>query len=279
MKEARTSETHERPTADDGPPGDERPFVAYFMGRRPTMPIVPSSRWRDWMNATANRNANLCLPLLAGNEFGWVLLNNRRLTVEWSGGDSPSELHFSYEGPPPADGQAQSSFGYGIVTFRIPYLFRTPPRWDLMVRGPTNEPKDGVSALDAVVETDWSSSPFTMNWKLTRPGTVVFEEGDPICMVTPQRRHDLESFRPEVRSAMEDEATATGWAAATKSRQELNRQKFLATYAPEFRESLDEWEGNYFRGRQPDGEKAPEHITKRRLKPFAEPHPPEAADQ
>jgi Family of unknown function (DUF6065) len=252
--------------------------VAYYVGPRPSMQIVPSSRWRDWMNATANRNANRCLPLLAGNEFGWVLLNNRRVTVEWSGGDMQDDLRVEYDGPPPTDGQAQSGFGYGIVTFLIPYLFRTPAGWDLMVRGPTNEPKDGVAALDAVVETDWSLSPFTMSWKLTRPGTVVFEAGEPICMVIPQRRYDLESFAPEVRSAMDDEEVARGWSAATKSRQELQRRKFLASYSKSFRESLGEWEGLYFRGRLPNGDEVPEHITKRRLKRFGQDDPPDAAD-
>jgi hypothetical protein len=251
-------------TSDD----QARSFVAYYVGRKPTMEIVPASRWRDWMNATAGRNANLCLPLLMGNEYGWVLLNNQTVTVRWSGEDNPGALEVEYGGVPPSDGHARSLFGYGIVTFLVPYLFRTPPGWDLMVRGQTNEPKDGVVALDAIVETDWAYSPFTMNWKLTRPGEVTFEAGEPICMVLPQRRQDLESFTPEIRSAAEDEDVAAGWAAATRSRQELQRAKFLAQHSASFQESLDQWEARYFRGKKPDGEPAPEHKTKRRLKPF-----------
>jgi len=57
------------------------PFVAYHRGPAPAMKIVPASRWRDWMNATALRNANRCLPLLAANEAGWVLLNVRRFVA------------------------------------------------------------------------------------------------------------------------------------------------------------------------------------------------------
>src|SRR4051812_25386987 len=112
MRKTGMSEINEQRSASKRSDASEQPFVAYYMGRRPNMQIVPASRWRDWMNATANRNANLCLPLLAGNEYGWVLLNTRRLVVEWSGGDARNDLQLGYDGPPPPDGQAQSSFGY-----------------------------------------------------------------------------------------------------------------------------------------------------------------------
>ena len=36
-----------------------------------------------------------------------------------------------------------------------------------MVRGPTNSPKDGIAALDGIIETDWAHSTFTMNWRFT----------------------------------------------------------------------------------------------------------------
>jgi hypothetical protein len=221
------------------------------------------------MNETVSRYANRCLPLLAGNEFGWCLLNERRCTVEWSGDDDLAGLRVHYESAPPA-GRAESNFGYGVVTFRVPYLFRTPPGWDLLVRGPTNSPKDGVVALDAVVETDWSPATFTMNWKLTRPGTIVFEAGEPICMLVPQRRHDLESFDGEVRAIASDEQVASEWEAFEHNRTELKRRKFLAEALGDFGDIHEAWEGDYFRGRTAHGRSAPEHLTKRRLGSFGD---------
>ena len=41
-----------------------------------------------------------------------------------------------------------SHFGYGILTWTLPYLFRTPPDWNLLARGPSNLPKDGIQALE-----------------------------------------------------------------------------------------------------------------------------------
>ena len=54
-------------------------------------------------------------------------------------------------------------------------------------------------ALEGLVETDWAVATFTMNWKLTVPRRLIrFEPDDPICMLVPQRRGELESFEPTV---------------------------------------------------------------------------------
>jgi hypothetical protein len=246
---------------------ESRRLIAYYRGEKPRMRIVPASRWREWMNQTVKRNANRCLPLLAANEYGWVLLNEHRTVAEWSGEEAAGELKVDYQGLSPHS-RAGSVFGHGIVTFRIPYLFRTPEGWDLLVRGPTNWPKDGVTPLDGVVEADWAVSTFTMNWKLTRPGTVVFERDEPICMIVPQRRRDLESFAPEILPVQDDASVDAGWTAFVEGRREISFQKFVAQYTDVFEESRDAWEGDYFRGRRPDGPEAPEHVTKRRLRAF-----------
>ena len=43
---------------------------------------------------------------------------------------------------------------------------------------------------------------------------VAFEEGDPVCMVVPQRRHDLTRFRPAVAPVETDPQTAVNAAFA-----------------------------------------------------------------
>src|SRR4051812_9251195 len=102
---------------------------------RPAMRIVPAARWREWMNATTLRYANRCLPMLVANEHGWCLLNELPFSASWSGGEHHSELVVDYGGAAAPEGRAVSLFGYGILTFEIPFLFRTPPGWDLLARG------------------------------------------------------------------------------------------------------------------------------------------------
>ena len=247
--------------------GTGLPFLAYHREPAPAMKIVPASRWREWMNETALRNANRCLPLLAANEAGWVLLNVRRFTATWSGGDDLDSLTVDYPDGPPAD-RGRSIFGYGILSFGVPYLFRTPPGFDLAVRGPTNSPKDGIAPLDGVIETDWATSTFTMNWKFTRPGEVTFEQDEPFCMVIPHRRHDLESFVPEIRPVADVEGAEAGWEAFVEGRKDILLRKFLSQHTTAHADAREAWEGDYFRGKTADGRPAPEHKTKKRLKPF-----------
>jgi hypothetical protein len=244
-------------------------LIAYYQAPKPAMRLVPASRWRDWMEATSLRFANRCLPLLMANESGWALLNGQAFEVTWSGSDHASGLTVEYAAePPPVGERAHSLFGYGVLSFRIPYLFRTTPGWNLLVRGPANWPKDGACALEGLVETDWAVSTFTMNWKLTRPATVAFEAGEPICIIVPQRRGELEAFCPALRDAAQNAEIDSGWRAFQRNRHEIQLRKFIAEYAPGRQDDRDGWEQDYFRGTTPEGHPAAVHQTKLRLAEF-----------
>jgi hypothetical protein len=151
----------------------------------------------------------------------------------------------------------------------VPYLFCTPQGYNLLARGPSNWPKDGISPLEGLVETDWSVATFTMNWKLTRPGLAVrFEADEPFCMVLPQQRGELESFRPVIRDLATDADAEAGARAWIESRHDALVRKFLAEYSPEYADERDAWERHYFKGTAPDGRAAPHHQTRIKLDEF-----------
>jgi hypothetical protein len=136
--------------------------------------------------------------LVVANQYGWEILSTHHVRASWDGTPRPNGLQVQS-----LDGNGllhcRSHFGEGVLTFKIPFLFKTPDGWNLMVRGPTNCPKDGIVALDGIVETDWAHSTFTMNWRFTRPCTVEFAIGEPICLFFPIQRGVLEMFRGEFR--------------------------------------------------------------------------------
>jgi hypothetical protein len=160
-----------------------------------------------------------------------------------------------------------SHFGYGILTWHIPYLFRTPPGYNLLVRGPSNWPKDGVTPLEGVVEADWAAATFTMNWKLTRPGALVtFDEGEPICMLLPQARGELEAFQPEIHSIAEEANAQHDYQEWSRS-----RARFLVDLRRTDSETVAQsWQRHYFQGTSPSGRRAAEHQTRRPLRHFRE---------
>ena len=129
-----------------------------------------------------------------------------------------------------------------------------------MARGPANYPKDGISPLEGIVETDWASASFSMNWKLTRKlWPVRFEIDEPICMIVPQRRGDLEEFVPELRRIESDEDLERKHRSFLRSRTVEKQAEQVAKVAAGERV---EWQGDYTRGRHFDGE-AGQRITRR----------------
>ncbi len=244
-----------------------RCLLAYrlFEQRQP-MPLVTAPSTRLWMHQTPGHFAYHCLPLVMANQAGWFIETSHSFEVHWTGEGGLDAVRIFYlDGKAPYP--AVSMFGHGILTFQIPYLFRTPPGYNLLVRGPANYPKDGVTALEGLVETDWATATFTMNWQITRPKqTILFKKGEPICMIVPQRRGELESF--DARSAP---IGAEPRLAQSYGQWHASRSQFLASTRmfPGERARLG-WQKHYHRGTSPDGVQAHEHQTRLRLQPFLE---------
>ncbi len=242
---------------------DAHDFIAYRVHDVPTaFGLVPAALERDWMSAAAQRFPYRCLPLNMANQHGWVLTCPTSFRAYWYGGAHPKDVEIAFDGP--VDPCIVGHFGAGVITFSLPYLFRTPPGVNLWVKGPGNWIKDGVQPLEGIVETDWATSTFTMNWKLTRQGEWVnFAKGDPICMLVPVPRGLLEGLVPKiVPMATEPELQAQyrAW--------EASRSGFLEGLKVLDPDTLKQgWQKDYFRGKTDAGNFDP-HQTRIDLKEF-----------
>jgi hypothetical protein len=240
-------------------------LIAYALEGSDDMPVETAPAARKWMDATWSRYAYRCLPMLLANQAGWMMLNRHGFRARWDGTDAQGGVTVLYLDKIPAC-PVTSVFGHGIVTCTIPYLFRTPPGYDLLVRGPANLPKDGAYALEGLVEADWSVATFTMNWKLTRPDHVVtFEAGEPICMIVPQVRRGLELFDPQIRDIAREPVLADALQTWARS-----RSYFDAGQRTAGRHALGPaWQKHYFIGTSPGGAQSDDHQTRLSLKTFA----------
>lgn len=237
-------------------------LIAYRIHDVPEFVLEPASNQRAWMDATENRFAYRCLPLVMANQFGWVVRCPIGFDVSWNGDPVPGRgLDFSWdEGPEHLRGYISDHFGDGILTFSLPFLFRTDADYGLIVRGPTNQWLPNAHALDGFVETDWLESTFTMNWKLAEPNRVTrFEKGFPICLIQPYPKALLEAVttrsmrlgdNPELQERHER------WA---NSRDHFNRD-------PERRP--EDWQKDYFQGKTVAGERVSGHLTRLKLGTF-----------
>ena len=228
-------------------------------------PLVlrPAPLTREWMDRIPERHAYRFLPLNIANAHGWEIASPCACEITWDGGPRTRSMALrALDGYPDLASVAVSHFAYGIVTFHLSYLFRTEPGWNLYASGPTNRPKDGIAPLCGVIETDWLPYPFTMNWQMTRPGTVRFDKDEPLCMLFPVPANALVEIEPEIRNLADDpelEAQALAW----KARRDEFMQRFNARDEATLKEA---WQRFYFLGKQPDGsEVGTAHVNKLRL--------------
>lgn len=236
-----------------------------YVLERQRVELRPAPVERPWMESTPDRFAYRCLPLNIANAHGWELLCPSAFAATWNGGAGLDAISIAPD--PGTKSPALSHFGTGVLTFHVPCLFRTDPEFDLMVQGPVNAPKDGISALSAIIETDWAPYSFTMNWLFTRPNAPVrFEQGEPFCHVFPVRRGALEDITPELHVITEEPELKKQYEQWQFKRSMFNSDlKRTGSQA-----QSDKWQKLYYRGLNPDGtpSASKNHRTRVRLKPF-----------
>jgi hypothetical protein len=240
-------------------------LTAYRIHEYQSMPIVPAPVGREWMDLTADRFAYRCLPLLIGNQSGWLLLNTHKVRVVWNGKPQVEALTIIHKkGPAQTPCPAVSHFGHGILTWNVNYLFRTPPGYNLWARGPVNYFKDGISPLEGIVETDWSPATFTMNWKMTSVDVPVdFEIGEPVCMIVPIKRGEVEQFNPRLRELSSNPEVNKAYEEWSNSRNQFLRE----LHVPGSEATAEKWQRDYVQG-EVSGVKASQHQVKLNVREF-----------
>jgi hypothetical protein len=143
--------------------------------------LRPAPARRHWMSEYPY--AYQCLPMVVANQWGWQILCPADVVATWDG--SPERGGLRVEVDSRWTAAIKSQFGQGIITFSPPWLFRTPPGWDLYAKGPSNRWKPNCVPLEGVIETWWLNYTFTLNWKMVAPGEVAFARGESLGQLVP----------------------------------------------------------------------------------------------
>ena len=218
---------------------------------------------RAWMEDTPSKFAYRCLPLTIANQTGWWVHNPIGFTAYWSGRTGRGQVEFKFDRNSEVWSQfINDQFGHGIVTWNTPFLFRTKPSGSrLIVCGPTNSFKHGIQPLTAIIESDWMTMSFTMNWKFTASSVVVrFEAGEPLFQVIPVVGNvckDLQESQVTYQKLSDDRETYQAYNDWHHARKKFYQELTAGNVSP------DDWQKDYFLGRGiSDQQSAAEHITR-----------------
>lgn len=198
--------------------------------------INPSNTKRDWMDATANSHAYRCLPMTTINSHGWTVNLEKECVVEWDGTDNPKSVRI-------IRGPGEENVAGGFVTFRLPYVFRTPADYYLWCGGQPNYKRNDMVALDAIVRADWYPSTFQITWKLLKPGRIVFEKGMPIMFFMPYPKNIIDSVNIELYDLEPDDKEAI---MSNEYGKYIFRSSIKIKRSPD---SWKEWMGLYRKGK------------------------------
>lgn len=217
-------------------------FIAYQCS--PEAPLIRVAKPdRDWMENAHKRFPYRCLPMVICNQFGWDVINPVSFAASWNGGSAPSDVTITFGNK--TSNIPCAHFGAGVLTFTLGHLFRTPHGVNLYVKGPPNEPKDGVIALEGIVETDFSTATFTMNYLFTRKNhDVVFEAGESYCRIFPIPRMMTEVFSPEIRELDENQELLKLHQQWREERDKFNK----GLHVPGSIYEKKGWQKDYFKG-------------------------------
>lgn len=215
--------------------------------------LVACSNKRGWMDATPDKFAYRCIPMVVSNGLGWAVLCPVGFTATWNGGVGTDAIEVVFDAEPHRN--ITSHFGFGILTFNLYFVFNTPPGVSLIAGGPANLPKHGISPLEGVVETSWLPFTFTMNWMFTAPGVPVhFNKGDPICRVLPYPHEYMKNFTIGVQNMSADPAFKHRYDHWLESRNAFHKEQ---RERPQ--DMLKAWQKNYAKGEDTLGHKVDDH--------------------
>lgn len=159
---------------------------------------------RDWFV----KHAYSCLPLVMGNQHGFVLKSLYNFTVSWNGGDEKDDVVVTID-PEDLDFYQKNShtlsisphFGMGTFTMQTCFTLRTPQGVNLLTINPPNLFVDGLCPMTACIETDNLRRDFTFNTRVTTSNaTIVVRKGDPLGCVVPYPRHFIDQYKMVIAS-------------------------------------------------------------------------------
>jgi hypothetical protein len=149
--------------------------------------VRPGKNKRDFLDQTRDSHGYVCQPMSTIGFHGWEFI-------------LPCDVKFIWDGIADEDGShvkilegefingcklVDTGTANGTLTFNIGYLIKTDPDHNILMSGAPNTFIDGVTPMDAILQTDWyhwNVSQFC--WKINKANEVItIPKGTPFLFI------------------------------------------------------------------------------------------------
>lgn len=171
--------------------------------------IRPGKNKRDFLDQTIDNHGYVCQPMSTIGFHGWEFV-------------SPCDVKFIWDGIADADGShvkilegefvngckfVDTGTANGTITFNMGYLMMTDPDHHVLLSGAPNTFIDGVTPMDAILQSDW----YHWNvpqfcWKIQKANEVItIPKGTPFLFIRNYPKALLENTDFFIRDATQEE--------------------------------------------------------------------------
>ena len=205
---------------------------------------------RDWFTS----HFYYCLPLIIGNQYGFVIKSLIDFDAIWDGTESNPVITF-IDNSNSNKQIIQTGFCSGIITIQNRFALKTPIGINLMTIQPPNMFIPGCVSMTGVIETDNIRRDFTFNLKVTVPNLKIsVRKGDPLGAFLPIPRNFVEGFDTKLISDVFDKELHINEVAES---QNLSNERNTID-----KEKPHQSGRRYFNGINTDGTLYPDHQKK-----------------
>ena len=163
--------------------------------------LVGPNDHRGWMDAIEDGHPYRCAPLRLANVCEWWVVAREATFARCGEGGGRDVLS--------VQGVGESHFGFGVLTFRVPFVFEVDEPWCLHVKGPANFVVANAHPLEGIIDPRALDVGFTMNWLIQPGSSAVFERDGPVAaisLIDPAALHDtLMHVQPGAEHPRRDE--------------------------------------------------------------------------
>ena len=146
---------------------------------------------RDWFTD----HFYYCLPLVIGNQYGFIIKSTRKFSITWPGGNAAVKITEDSDNLVHKQ-SILNHFTNGVLTVQNHFALKTPIGINLMTIQPPNFYIPGLVAMSGVIETDNIRRDFTFNLRVTIPDMEIeINIGDPLGAFIPVPRGTVENYK------------------------------------------------------------------------------------